>query len=407
MPTYKYKAVSRDGAAVSGVVEAYDEFEAVDRIKETCPVVTSIREVDARSQGESIWTRDILPSKVKLKALALLCSQFSIILTAGLPVVRAVELIETQTSDKTLKKLLKQVAEDVADGHSLAQSFENKGGKLLPTTFVETVRAGEESGTLEASFKKLHSYYDSAAKVKAKVRSAMMYPIFLCVLAVVVIAFIMGFTMPTFVDMFEDMDAELPGLTVGLMAVSNFFASKWWVVLGIVALVIVALKTWSTTEGGRLRLARFQLRMPALGRVNRMKGASQLANTLSTLLTAGLPMIRAVAVTAKVLDNYHLSLRLGSAVSGLEEGRRLGECLHDCDCFPDMLVEMAAMGEESGSLEDTLDTIGAYYDSEVSVATERALSMLQPIITVVIGIFIGIIVIALYLPMFNMYGNMA
>ena len=402
--TFKYKALSPNGAAVNGIVEAYDEFEAVERIKQTCPVVTAIGQVEERT---SLLQRDIIPPRVSQKALALLCSQFSIILTAGLPVVRAVRLIQVQTTDKVLKKLLGQVAEDVASGYSLSQSFENKGGKLLPVTFIETLRAGEESGTMEVAFQKLFTYYDKSYKVKAKVRSAMMYPIFLSILAVCVIAFIMTFTMPTFVDMFESLDTELPPLTVGLMALSKFFASKWWLALAVLAALIVALKTWSATEAGRLRLARLQLRLPALGKVALMKGASQLANTMSTMLTAGLPLVRTVAVTARVLDNYYMSLRLGSAVSGLEEGRRLGECLQECGCFPNMLVEMAAMGEESGSLEDTLDTIGSYYDNEVNVATERALSLLQPAITVVMGIVIGVIVIALYLPMFNMYGNMA
>ena len=405
LPTYKYKAVSRDGAQVSGVVEAYDEFEAVARIKENCPVVTAISEVQGKK--ENILQRDIIPAKISLKALALLCSQFSIILTAGLPVVRSVELIRNQTTDKELKKLLAQVAEDVAGGYGLAQSFENKGGKLLPAAFVETVRSGEESGTLEASFRKLGRYYDASAKVQAKVKSAMMYPIFLSVLAVAVIAVIMVVTMPTFVDMFDGMGIEMPALTRALIAASNFFAKWWWLVLLVIVLIAIGIKTYSATEGGRQRFARLQLRLPALGKVAVMKGASQFANTMSTLLTAGMPMLRSVAVTAKVLDNYFLSLRLGAALPGLEEGRRLGDCLKECGCFPELLVEMAGVGEETGALEETLETIGVYFDEEVSIATNRALSMLQPAITVVMGIVIGVIVIALYLPMFTMYGGMA
>ena len=404
MATFKYRAVSRGGAPVNGVIDAYDEFEAVDRIKESCTVVTYIQEVQA---GTSLLQKEIYTPKIKHKTLALLCSQFSIILAAGLPVVRAVKLIEGQTEDRTVKKLLGSVAEDVAAGYGLAQSFENKGSKLLPTTFIETVRAGEESGTLERSFQKLFQYYDKSHKIKSKVRSAMMYPAFLCVLAVAVVAVIMTVTMPTFTSMFMSMDIEMPFLTLCIINLSSFFSSNWLLVLAIIAILLLALKIWSGTEDGRLRLARLQLHLPALGKVARMKGASQLANTLSTLLTAGLPMIRCVAVTAKVLDNYQLSLRLGSIVPSLEEGRRLGECLRECQCFPDMLIEMTSMGEESGSLEETLDTIGAYYDSEVDVATTRALSMLEPAITVVMGIVIGIIVISLYLPMFSMYSGMA
>lgn len=403
MAAFKYKAISRDGANVTGVVEAYDEFEAVEKIKETCRIVTSISEATAAA---GFLQKEIVPSKISQKSLALLCSQFSIILTAGLPVVRAVELIAVQTADKQLKKLLSQVAEDVAGGYSLAQSFENKGGKLLPSTLIETLRAGEESGTLEIAFQKLHVYYDRSYKVKAKVRSAMMYPIFLCVLAVAVIAFIMGFTMPVFTDMFSSMDIDMPLLTRALIGFSRFCGQSWPLLLAAAAGLIIGLKYYSATEAGRMRLSRLQLRLPALGKVAVMKGASQLANTMSTMLAAGLPVIRSVAATARVMDNYYMGTRLSSVVVGLEEGRRLGDCLRECGCFPDMLVEMASVGEESGSLEETLDTISTYYDNEVTVATERALSMIQPAITVAMGAIIGVLVIALYLPMFSMYSGM-
>ena len=402
MPTFKYKAISRDGAAVGGVIEAYDQYEAIDLIKETCSVVTGISEIKARQKEQ----KDLFaPAQISHKALALLCSQFAITLTAGLPVVRTVELIRRQTSDRQLNKLLGQVAEDVSAGYGLAQSFENKGGSLLPTTFIETMRSGEESGTLDISFGKLYRYYDKSAKVKAKVRSAMIYPVFLCILAVIVISVIMGFTMPTFVNMFASLGVEMPLLTRGLIAVANFFSDYWWLAALVLLVAAVAFKSYASTESGALHLARLQLRLPALGRVAQTKGASQLANTLSTLLAAGLPMIRAVTVASRVLDNRWMGMQLGSLVPGLEEGRRLGDCMQDCRCFPELLCEMAAVGEETGSLDETLETIGAYYDGEVEVVSNRALSMLQPAITVVMGIVIGLIVIALYLPMFSMYAG--
>ena len=404
MATFKYRAVSRDGAQVDGVVEAYDEYEAVDRIKETCTVVISVAQVEAKAEA----AKGLFGTgTIKQKTLALLCSQFSIILTAGMPVVRAVELIRNQMSDKILRQLLSKVAEDVATGHSLAQSFENKGGKLLPTTFIETVRAGEESGTLEASFKRLYEYYDKASKVKARVRSAMMYPIFLSVLAVVVISIVMVVTMPTFITLFESMDIDMPLLTAGLIAVTKFATQYWLIILFVLVVLIVAVKGYSVTEKGSLQFAKLQLNLPLLGKVAQMKGASQFANTMSTLLTSGLPMTRAAAITAKVMDNSFLGMNLGSMSGGLQEGRRLGECLRKTMCFPELLCEMCAMGEETGALEETLRTIGGFYDSEVEIASNKALSMLQPAITIVMGVIIGVIVIALYLPMFSMYSGMS
>lgn len=404
MPNFKYKAISLDGAKVSGVITAYDEFEAINFVKQKGHVVTSIKEVDGKKQFSLNMT--IGNPKIKEKVLALMCSQFSIVLKAGMPIVRSVELIATQTADKPLRELLSKVAEDVATGYGLAQSFENKGANTLPTTFIETIRAGEQSGTLETSFAKLHNYYDKSAKMKAQVKSAMMYPIFLSGMAVVVIAIVMLVAMPVFLGMFQDMEMELPWPTQFLIDLTNAF-TKWWVLIAaiIIAFVIAAM-TWSKTEKGKMWFARTMLKLPILGRVTQMKGASQFANTMTTMLAAGLSIIKATAICSKVLDNYHLGTQLGASVAILEEGKPLGYSVEKCACFPDLLVEMTAVGEQTGSLESTLETIGEYYDSETELASDNALKALQPIITILMGVVIGFIVISLYLPMFTMYSGM-
>ena len=403
MAVFRYKAVSRDGAKVSGVVEGYDKFEAIGKIKETCSVVTSISEVAPMpALGKDLFG----PPMIKDKSLALLSSQFSIILKTGLSVVRAVELIRDQTNDRQLKQLLEQVAFDVSAGYGLAQSLESKGGKILPTTFVETVRAGEESGTLVESFAKLHTYYDKSAKVRARVRSAMIYPVFLLILAACVIAIIMVVAMPTFISTFELLDIELPGMTKALIAMSRFFSQYWWLVAILLAALVLGFQAYAKSEKGGLRVDELLLKVPILGRMNQMNGASQFANTLSTLLAAGISLNRAAAVTAKVLDNRYLGRELGTLIPMLEEGKRLGEQMRRQKIFPAMLCEMVVMGEDTGSLESTLDTVGEYYDSEAMTASQRALEMLQPAITVVMGVIIGFIVIGLYLPMFALYAGM-
>jgi len=400
MPMFRYKAISSDGAKVSGVVNAYDRYQAVNQIKEDGSVVLSVEKVASLPNTGLDLFGD---RRVGDKQLSLVCSQFAIILRTGLPVVRAVELICEQTSDRRLKALLKAVAEDVAAGYGLAASFENKGGRYLPTTFVETVRAGEESGTLPASFEKLKAYYERSAQVKSKAASAMLYPAFLLALAGVVIAIVMVVTMPTFISVFESLDMELPGLTKCIIAVSEFFTDWWWFLCLLILAAAIAVRLYVNTDKGALNTARLLLRLPALGQVNRMKAASQFANTMSTLLTAGIPLIRCVEIVGRVLDNQYVGRQLGAIVPFLEEGRSLGDQLRSAAVFPSMLCEMAAMGEDTGSLESTLDTIGAYYDAETETASNRALSMLQPAITVVMGILIGIIVVGLYLPMFTMY----
>lgn len=401
MPTYKYKAISLDGAPVSGVMEAYDEFAAVDRIKETCAVVTKLTEVRRSDEGKELFGRP----KIQHKVLAMVSSQFSIILTAGLPIVRAVELIAGQTSDRQMRRILQAVAADVAAGHSLAQSFENKGGAQLPTTFIETVRAGEDSGTLDHAFAKLHTYYDKSAKIKAKVVSAMAYPIFLCIVAVIVVMIIMVRAVPVFVGLFEGMGTALPAPTRILIAVSNFFSDYNLFLLLGVALIVIACKLWQRTEDGKRFFARLSLKLPILGRVNVMKGASQFANTMATMLAAGIPMVKAVTATGKAMDNYVMGMETLETVSGIEQGKRLGVCMKNGEFFPPLLVEMTAVGEETGSMEATLDVIGAYFDTEVEQQSTRALSLLEPSIIVVLALFVVFILLAVYLPLFSMYGG--
>nr|WP_305147538.1 type II secretion system F family protein [Butyricicoccus faecihominis] len=388
-------------------MEAYDEFDAVSRIKATeCPIVLSIAEVQ-EGKG-NILTRDIGgPKKIKEKQLALVCSQFSIIISAGLPMVRSVELVADQTTDKTLHKLLKQVAGDVAAGNSLADSFENKGGKQLPITFIETIRAGEESGTLEESFRKLFVYFEKSSKTRAKVTSALIYPAFLCVLSVIVVAIMMVKVIPMFTSMFDSMNIDLPPMTAIIIAASDFMVRAWLPLLLVVAVLIFALKIWSKTPNGMKFFAILKLKLPLVGRVQRMNAASQFANTMSTILAAGMPMTRTIQITAKVLDNYVIGMQVGDMVGGVEEGIRLGQCVKQCPWFPPLLTEMTGVGEETGSLENTLTIIGDYYDNEVNLAVERALSMLEPIIICGIAVIVVIVVLGFYLPMFSMYNSMA
>lgn len=399
--TFHYKAKSPSGQTVTGVVEAYDEFDAVSRIKADCPIVLSVREVRQRTSRELFS-----PAVIKPKNLALICSQFSIILGAGLPTVRTVELVAEQTGDKALKKILLDVAADVAAGHSLAESFENKG-KTLPTTFIETIRAGEQSGTLDTSFHNLQTYYEKAARTREKVVSALIYPIFLAVIAAVVVAVLMIVVIPMFVTMFESMEIALPLLTRILIAVSNFLVRFWLPLFGGIALAVIVLKVWGKTPAGRKFFARLRMKIPLLGKVERMNAASQFAGTMSTLLSAGVGMTGALAITSRVMDNYLVSLYVRDMVAGVEEGRPLGQCMTYCPYLPHLLTEMTGVGEATGSLERTLTIIGDYYDNEVQLSVSRLLSILEPAIIVCMAVVAVTIVFGFYLPMFTMYANMA
>lgn len=401
MATFKYKAISTDGANVSGVVEAYDEIEAVGIIKQSCKIVTSVAEVEPTVEKKDIFGG----SKVDIKNLALFCSQFGIILRAGLPMVRSIELIAGQTEDKVIKSMLEKVADDVASGHSLADSFESKG-KGLPTTFIETIRAGEESGTLDQSCERLERALNSQYKTKKKIRGAMAQPVFMLVLIVIVMAIMMVAVFPVFDDMFASLGAELPGLTKGLIAISNFLRNNIIILVIVAVALVFGIRIYKNTEHGRMFFAKLTLKIPGVKTISNTGAANTFANTCGTLMSSGLSVIRAVETTSRVIGNYFIATQLNSIIPWLEEGRSLGDSMREISCFPNILTEMCAIGEDSGSLDDTLETMSEYYEAELENAISKALGILNPAITIFMGVGVGAIVIGLYLPLFSMYGNL-
>ena len=402
MNTYKYEALSKSGVPITGVVRAMDKTDAVIQIKETCDVVTSLKEI--------VEEEDILEKlhkvKIKDKDLALLCKQFSIILTAGLPIIKTVELVSGQVEDKDLKKILRAVEDDVKSGYGLADSLALRGAEGLPMTFVETVRAGEQSGALDTTFERLSRFYDKKSKTRGKIVSALTYPAFVMVVAVVVIAIIMIFAVPVFTQTFLDLGIELPLPTRMLIAMSNFFSNYTWLICIIALVLFLAYKFYKRTEQGRFNIDKFWLRLPIIGRVSLMNASSQFANTFSTMLSAGLPVIRALTITGKTMSNYYLGSGVMDAVAKVESGFDLGSSIKETHRFPDLLVEMINVGAQSGSIESTLNVVGEYYDNEVDTSTTKAVSMIEPIIICVLAVFVVFVLLAVYLPMFSMYGGM-
>lgn len=403
MITYKYKAISRDGMPVNGIVEAYDEYAAVAQIKESCSLVTKITPVRERS---GVLTKEINIKKVDLKALSMVCSQFSVILAAGMPIARCVELISGQTDDKKLKRILSHAARDVAAGYALADSLETAGKGLLPLTFIETVRSGEQSGTLENSFARLSEFYEKRYKTKQKVSAALTYPVFVIMIAIVVVIVVMVKVIPTVSGIFGELGGDMPASTKALISASDFFQKNIVLILLFMVLLVVLFIFAVRTEDGKIRLNKMMLRVPVLGKIAMLNASSQFANTMSTLLAAGLSVSKALAVTARTMDNYMLSLETSKMVTGLEEGRHLGTCMRESNCYPQALNDMCVIGEETGELEETLKTIGRYFDNEAEHATQKALAKLEPAILVMIAVIAGFIVLSIYLPIFSIYDMM-
>ena len=398
MKTFRYKAISPDNIKVSGVIKAYDEYEAVTKLRETCSIVTGIEEVqDSKATGAANPKK----LKIKEKELALMCSQFEIILSSGLPVGRCVQMVAAQSKNKAINRMLLNVAEDIEGGYSMASSFE-KNAPSLPRTFIETVRAGEQSGTLEKCFARLHRYYDRTAKMKAKIISTLTYPTIVVSVAVIVFIIIMAVAVPVFISTFEDMDIELPGITRAMIGLSRFITGYWWI--AIILLLTAAYKYAIRTEEGKRRITAFRLRKSPLHKLTAMNVSSQFANTMSTMIAAGMPITKALDITSSVVTNYTFSLAVRKVKEGVERGRSLTVCMSEINCFSSMLTEMTGVGERSGSMEDTFDVVGDYFSNEVEVYSQRLLSILEPAITISLAVIAVLLLLCVYAPMFTMYG---
>lgn len=405
MTTYRYKGTSSSGAPVEGVVEAFDQADAVTKAKENCRVLISVEPV-ASGKMHDVMNADIgdllSGGKIKPKKLTLLCSQLAIELKAGLPLVSSLRLVAENEQDKKLKKILDEVADDVHAGNGLADSFAIRGPGL-PRTFIETVRAGEESGKLDETFTKLQKYYENADAVASKVGSALIYPIMLIAVAVIVVAIIMIKAVPVFASSFASQGNDLPLPTKLLIAISNFMVNNWLLLVVLIAAAAMGIILYGKTDAGRHLYARIAMTFPGISLVNRMNAASQFSSTLSTMLASGLPLVKAAKITANTSDNLLIQEDIEAAVEGVIEGNRLADGLKESKYLPSLLLEMVTVGEETGKLEDTLNVVSDYYTKEVDTAVKRALDILNPCITIVLAVLVVFILLSVYLPIFNMY----
>ena len=402
MTTYRYKGTSSSGAPIEGVVEAFDEQDAVVKARENCRVLISVEPVSGGKMHD-IMNADIgdlfSGGKIKPKQLTLLCSQLSIELRAGLPLVSSLKLVAENEEDKKLKKILEEVADDVHAGNGLADAFAARGPGL-PRTFIETIRAGEESGKLDDTFERLQTYYEKSDAVASKVASAMVYPAMLIGVAVIVIGIIMIFAVPVFAQSFGD---NLPLPTKILVAISNFMVNNWLLLVALIAAAAMGIILYGKTDSGAHLYARLALTFPGVCLINKMNAASQFSSTLSTMLSAGLPMVQATKITGNTADNLLIREDIEKAVNGVIEGNRLADGLKESPWFPTLLMEMVTVGEETGKLEETLNVVSNYYTKEVDAAVKKAMDILNPCITIVLAIIVVFILLSVYLPLFSMY----
>lgn len=407
MKSFRYEGISPSGAPVQGIVEATDKNDAIRKAKESCRVVVKVESATGAKLNDALnLDVSVLLSggKIKAKKLALLSSQLAIELRAGLPLIRSLRLVAENEEDKFVKGVLSDVADDVESGMTLSRAFKNRAPKL-PATFIETIKAGEASGHLDEAFQRLKTYYENSDAVASKVTSAMIYPAMLIVVAVVVVVVIMVFAVPVFKSSFESMGNTLPLPTRMLIGMSDFMTQNILLLLVIVAALVVAVILFGKTDVGRHFFAKLGMTFPGICLVNQMNAASQFASTISTMLSSGLTLVQSAKITADTAQNLLIKEALENAVSALVAGHTMSSALHSCPYLPNLLVEMTAVGEQTGKLEETLDVVSEYYTKEVDTAVKRALGILEPCITIFLAVIVVFILLSVYLPIFSMYGS--
>ncbi|MDD7418512.1 MAG: type II secretion system F family protein, partial [Ruminococcus sp.] len=389
MPGFSYVAVDKRGKEKRGSLEAETRERALEQLKAEGLIPVSVREQGALNKEIDFS----IGKKVKPRDLSVFCRQFVSITQAGVPMKEALQMLSEQTENKWLKRAISEVLLNVEKGNTLADSMRSQPD-IFPPMLVNMVEAGEQSGSLEMAFSRMAVHFEKEAKLKATIKKATIYPIILVIAAIGVIAVMLLFVIPIFIDMFADLDIEMPAITMFVMNSSKWMTSHWYVVLAIIVGVVVAYKLIYKTTQGRLTIDRIKMKMPLFGKLTVKTACSQFARTMSTLLMSGISTIDALETTSKIVNNIHYTNAMLKAREEVMKGVPLSEPLEASGIFPPMVYHMTGIGEETGNVEEMLEKMADYYDEEVEMTTQSVLAAMEPIIILFMALIIGTLVIA-------------
>jgi len=395
MPMYAWKGRTPAGATQEGVLAAENKEMVVAMLRKQQVLVTAVTE-----KGKEFALPKI-GGGVKAKEIAIFTRQFSVMIDAGLPLVQCLEILGGQQNNRTFKKVLLQVRQDVESGASLADSLK-KHPKVFSELYCNMVAAGEAGGILDTILQRLSTYIEKVVKLKSAVRSASIYPTAVIVIAIGVVTLILWKVIPTFATLFEGLGAQLPLPTRITIAVSHFLGRWMPVLLALVGLAVYAVNRYHKTYSGRRRIDGLLLRLPILGIVLRKIAVARFCRTLGTLVSSGVPILESLQITARTSGNAVVEDAIMATRKSVEEGKNLATPLADTDVFPSMVTQMIAVGEQTGAMDTMLSKIADFYEDEVDEAVANLLALLEPIMISFLGLIIGGIVISMYLPLFTL-----
>lgn len=400
METYLYQAITSEGIEKKGSIKAENEREAQLRIRETGLIPISV-------SRQNFLNKDIelsfLKGKVKQRDMAVFCRQFSSIIKAGISIVSALEMLEEQTEDSSLKEGIKRARAGVEKGESLADAL--REDKIFPSILIEMIKAGESSGSLEKSLDRMAIQFEKEAKLKGIIKKAMMYPIVLLIVMIGILVIMLTFVIPNFVTMFEDLNTSLPTSTKLIIGLSDLFRNYWLLLVVLVAFLIFLYKIYKASDGGRHKIDGLKLKLPIFGKLAVKTACASISRTLATLIQSGMPLISALDITAQTMPNIHYKDALIKMKGGVELGIPLSSQMKTMDIFPAMLTHMVGIGEQTGNMEEMLSNSANYYEEEVEITTTSLTALLEPVIIIIMALLVILLIAAIYQPMIQLYNS--
>ncbi len=398
MPLFKYVAKERSGNPVSGSAEAADQKSMIDMLRKQDLIIISVKE-DKQKSKNSVLLK--MGGSIKLGELVLFSRQMATMIDAGIPLVQALEILSEQIENKSFQKIIMEVKKDVAAGASFHDAL-GKHPRAFSALFVNMVKAGESSGSLDAIMDRLAQYLEKTDSLIRKVRSAMIYPCVVSLMAVVITLVLMMRVVPVFKGIFADFGGELPLPTRILVAVSDFLIHNFllWSAAAVICFFLIV--NFAKTEKGKFLFDDFKLKMPIFGIIMRKVAVSKFSRTLSTLVKSGVPILSALEIVGKTASNKIIERAVDRVRGSIREGENITTPLMRAKVFPPLVVRMISVGEQTGELEKMLTKIADFYDDQVDAAVSGITSLIEPLIIAFLGIVIGGIVICMFMPIFQL-----
>lgn len=398
MAAFNYVAVDANGKQKKGTIEAANEAAARNSLKSEGLIPLTVELPNALNKEINIS----IGKKVKARDLSIFCKQFESILHAGVTVIQALQMITDQVENKHLRKALDQTRILVEKGESLADAMRAQEG-IFPDMLLNMVEAGEASGSLETSFRRMAEQFEKDNKTQGMIKQAMIYPIVLLVVVAGVVVLMLTYVIPQFKETLEGAGTTLPTITIIVMNMSKGLIHWWPLILGIIIVCVVVFRIWAKTETGAIVLGRVLLKIPLIGDLQIKSAAARLARTLSTLMSSGIPMVDAISIVTKLMTNRIVQKVMEEARGEVERGTPLSQPLQESGVFPPLLYNMAAIGEETGNMEEMLEHAADFYEEEVENATKAVTAIMEPVIIVLMAGVVVPIMLAIMAPMMSMY----